>query len=92
MKTVIIIRRDHGLLQLIVEKRGVFRAIIDSSLPRGAVSDGPARDPFDMPLDPPAVQNAQARHAVERRLHAARPGGFERRLGRIQPHVDARRH
>ena len=41
------------------------------------------------PLGPPAVADAQVRHAVDRGLHAARAAGFERLARLVQPHVAA---
>ena len=40
-------------------------------------------------LVPPAVEDRAVERAVERRLHAARPAGFERPARRVQPHVAA---
>ena len=45
--------------------------------------------PFDAAFDPPAVQNAQARHAIEGRFHPAGARGFERAQRRIEPDVRA---
>src|SRR5690348_15837362 len=45
-----------------------------------------------MPLGPPAIQNTQTGNSVERRFHAARSGGFERKLRRVEPKVHARSH
>ena len=42
-----------------------------------------------MSFDPPAVQHAQAGHAVEGGFHAARAGGFLRFLRRVQPEIHA---
>src|SRR3990172_64218 len=46
----------------------------------GTVADRPARDSLDTALDPPAVQHAEARYPVERRLHAAGTGSLPRLL------------
>ena len=54
-------------------------------------ADRPAGHALDAALDPPAVQDAQRRHAVQRRLHAAGARRLERALGRVQPDVHARR-
>ncbi len=42
-------------------------------------------------LHPPAIENAEARHAIQRRLHAAGSGSFQRKLRRVQPQVHAGR-
>ena len=44
-------------------------------------SDRPTGHTFDAFLDPPTIEHTQARHAVYRRLHTARAGGFHRRRG-----------
>jgi len=44
---------------------------------------------LDMTLDPPAVEDAQARHGVQSGLHAAGPGGLHGRLGGVEPDIDA---
>src|SRR5438309_10085286 len=41
-------------------------------------ADRPSRDTLDMSFDPPAIEHRQTRYAVERRLHAARPGRLQR--------------
>ncbi len=68
-------RQDH-VFEFLVKGRRV-----------GLVTDGPAGHVFDTALNPPAVQNAQAGHTVERRLHPAGAGCFERRLRRVEPHI-----
>src|SRR5580765_1312077 len=50
-------------------------------------TDGPAGDPFDATFDPPAVQNAQARNPIKRRLHSAGTRRFKRKLRSVQPQV-----
>ena len=42
-----------------------------------------------MAFHPPAIQNAQTRHSVQRRFHSAGAAGFQRKLRRIQPQVHA---
>ena len=40
-------------------------------------------------LVPPAVEDREVEHAVQRRLHAARAAGLERAQRRVEPDVDA---
>src|SRR5690606_26115644 len=59
--------RDDQLLEL-----GVHRVRVRLALPRvdlafGEASNRPARHAFDGSFDPPAVEDAQGRHAVEGR-------------------------
>jgi hypothetical protein len=51
--------------------------------------DGPAGDVFGAAFDPPAVEDAEAGHAVERGLHAGGAGGFIGAARRVDPDVDA---
>src|SRR5882724_3874579 len=53
-------------------------------------ADGPTGYAFDVACHPPAVENAYAWNAVERGFHAAGARGFERKLRRVEPEVDAR--
>ena len=77
------IERDDGVFQLAVERVRLFGVV-------GAVFDGPAGDVLDAALDPPAVQNGEAGHAVQRGLHAAGAGGLVGAPGRVDPDIDAR--
>src|ERR1700757_1260025 len=43
-----------------------------------------------MPFDPPAVENAEAGHAIQGGLHAAGSGSLQRKLRRIEPQVHSR--
>ena len=77
---------QNGRRELVVERRamvGVNARRARGRLRRGAerLADRPPRHPFDVALDPPAVEHAQAGGAVEGRLHPARPGRLERRGG-----------
>src|SRR5260370_461537 len=49
----------------------------------------PAVDSLEGAFPHPAVQNAQARQAIQRRFHATRAGSLERKLRRIEPQVHA---
>src|ERR1700692_3465789 len=52
-------------------------------------ADRPTSDALDAAFEPPAVEDAQARNAVEGRLHPARPRSFERPHRRVEPQIDA---
>jgi len=52
-------------------------------------ADRPAGDALDVAFDPPAIENAEAWHAVQRCFHAACARGFERILRRVQPQISA---
>src|SRR5688572_12866538 len=47
----------------------------------------PASDPFDVPFDPPPVQNAKAWDPVMGSLHSRRSGCLQRSLRRVQPEI-----
>src|SRR5262249_58201557 len=88
---VVVVERRDALLGRAAEFVGV--GVVAAVGPRAvvAVADRPAGDRFDVALEPPAVEHAQARHAVVRRLHAARAAGLERRARRVPPEIDAPR-
>src|ERR1035437_9945266 len=64
--------------------------IADGQIGPGAQvgSDGPAGDPLDVALDPPAVEDAEAGYAVEGGFHPARPRGLVGGDRVVQPDVD----
>src|SRR5437016_11167204 len=87
---VVVHGENHGF-ELAIE-RFHFSAVVGGSIAgRGAprLADRPAGDAFDMTLHPPAVENAQAWHAIQRGLHAAGAGGLQRKLWRVEPKVHA---
>src|SRR5207249_1178167 len=54
---------------------------------RPRLADGPASEAFDVAFHPPDVENAQARHAIQRRLHTAGAGSLQRKLWCVKPNV-----
>src|SRR6476646_758343 len=80
-------REDHGF-QLVIQRSGVPTAAPD--VMPGTISDRPASDSFNVSLDPPPIQHAQAGNAIERSLHPARPRCFERWLRSVEPEVHPR--
>ena len=77
------VQRNHRVFELVVEIDGFFGIV-------RAVLDGPAGDAFDAALDPPAVEDRQAGHAVQRGLHAAGAGGFVGTARSVDPDIHAR--
>lgn len=71
---------NDDLAQLSVQRVSVAVATPGHT---GGQPDRPARDSLDAVLQLPSVENAQRGHPVQGGLHAACPGGFHRRLGRI---------
>jgi hypothetical protein len=73
----VVVHRDDAF-ELLVERRRVgVGAAVDGA-------DGPTGLALDAAFDPPAVENREARDAVQRGLHPARPRGF---LGTAGPAV-----
>ncbi len=52
-------------------------------------ADGPAGDPFDVAFDPPTVQHAEVRHAVEGSLHTTGSRSLQGAHGIVEPKIDA---
>src|ERR1700722_4465564 len=53
------------------------------------IADRPSGNAFVPSLNPPAVQDAEARHTVERRLHATGARSFVGTLRCVQPESDS---
>src|SRR5713226_2745064 len=91
---IVVVHRKNHTFQLVIKRFGfggvVGRSIAGSGAARFA--DAPASDALDVAFHPPAVENAQARHAIQRGLHAAGAGSLERKLRRIEPEVHAGSH
>src|SRR6266568_6021880 len=88
---LIVVQRKNHSFQLGIECFGLLLAVswnVAASRTPG-LPDRPARDSFNVAFHPPAVQNAQARHAVQRRFHPACARRLERKLRRVQPKVHA---
>src|SRR5208337_4453371 len=51
------------------------------------LANRPTSDPFNMSFHPPAIQNAQAGHAIQCRLHSACSRGLERILRCVEPQI-----
>src|SRR5580704_12673564 len=49
--------------------------------------NGPTGYAFNVTFYPPAVQDAEARNAVQRRFHAASAGRFQRILRGVEPQI-----
>lgn len=67
MVALIVIEREDDVFELVVKRGG-------GTL--GGVVDGPAGESFDAAFHPPAVEHAEAGHAVECGFHAAGAAGF----------------
>ena len=86
---VALVERRHDLaLEQRVERLGVGRVGGGVVVGAGVAVDQPAVVAV-VALGPPAVADAQVRHAVHRRLHAARAARLERLARVVQPHVAA---
>ncbi len=87
--TIAIVERRHDLvLEQLVERVGVGGVGRGVIVGIGVAFDQPAVAAVEA-FRPPAVADAQVRHAVERRLHAAGAAGFERLARVVEPHVAA---
>ncbi len=81
---LVVVERQHRPAELAVEVRAIRRF-----RPLG-VPDRPAGHALDPSFRPPAVEDAEIEHPVERRLHAAGAGSLHRRHRVVQPHVGTR--
>src|ERR1035441_9721430 len=75
------VQRSDGFLQLLVERCGLF--CIAST-----VFNGPSGDSFNATFYPPTIEDRQAWHAVQSRLHTACARGLIGTTRSIDPHVD----
>lgn len=82
-------RRQDNLSELLVKRLSILgRAVFRFLALRYAVN-GPAGDAFDAALNPPAVEHAQAGHAVQRGFHSAGATGLHWRQRGVELHVHA---
>ena len=89
-----IVQRKDDALEFRIKRVGL-RLVVGRGGVAGAparVSNGPAGHSLDVALDPPAIQDAQAGNAVERRLHAAGAGSLQRKLRRVEPQIHTGSH
>src|SRR6266403_2519347 len=88
---IVVVHRKNYALQLGIQRFGFGFVIRGSIAGNGAprFADAPSGDPLNVAFHPPAVENAQARDAIQRGLHAAGAGSFERKLRRVEPEVHA---
>src|SRR5213079_3009342 len=86
-----LVHRKNHALQLGIKRFGFGLVISGSIAGNGAprFADAPSGDPLNVAFHPPAVENTQTWHAVQRGLHAAGAGSFERKLRRVEPEVHA---
>jgi hypothetical protein len=78
----------NHLLQFVVECCGIVCPLVMHCCAATVRSNGPPRNAFDVPLDPPAIQHTERWHAVERRFHTACAGRLQRRLRGVEPDVN----
>ena len=79
-RPVVVIKREYDVFELAIKIGGIFVMRREPGFP---IANRPSRDAFDMSFGPPAVEHTEVEDAVERRLHATRPGRLERRKRRI---------
>src|SRR5215472_15027151 len=75
---------QHRAFELLIERPAMGLRRI------AFLADGPPRDAFNAALDPPAVEHAQARHAIECRLHPTGARRLQRWLRRVEPDIGTR--
>ena len=87
----VVVGRDHLVLQHVIERGRVIGIAHVRVGMLALAADGPAVVAL-VALRPPAIEDAQVRHAVHRRLHAGGARGLQRPDGIVQPHVHAGGH
>ncbi len=80
---LVVKHRQNHMFQFVVKRFGVLGIVqrLIAAVPQ--LSDGPSGDSLDVPLDPPAIEYAQARHSIQRRLHSAGSARLQRKLRRV---------